>query len=62
MTVPERAGPWKKSSYSGSTDNCVEVATGNVVGVRDTKNREGGKLTVSSSQWAAFTAAVKTQQ
>jgi Domain of unknown function (DUF397) len=61
MTVPERAGPWKKSSYSGSTDNCVEIALGAAVGVRDTKDREGGQLAVGAGQWAALVAAVKSK-
>ena len=62
MTVPERAGPWKKSTYSGSTENCVEVKTGHAVGVRDTKDRNGGQLAVAAGQWSAFLTAVKTEQ
>jgi hypothetical protein len=46
---------WQKSSYSGSETNCVEVAmTQNVVGVRDTKDRDGGTLTLPISAWAAL--------
>jgi hypothetical protein len=42
---------WRKSSYSGPNDNCVEVALGSVVGVRDTKVRQAGQLTVSTPAW-----------
>jgi hypothetical protein len=47
---------WKTSSYTGSNGNCVEVAAGSTVAVRDTKDRDGGMLTVSSASWTAFTA------
>jgi len=46
---------WRKSSYSGSETECVEVAmTPNVVGVRDTKDRDGGTLSLSTSAWSAL--------
>lgn len=49
---------WRKSSYSGSEKECVEVGTGpGHVGVRDTKNREQGHLTIPRTTWAAFTRA-----
>lgn len=39
---------WRKSSYSGSQENCVEAArTSRGVLLRDSKNTEGGYLTVS---------------
>jgi hypothetical protein len=44
---------WRKSSYSGSDHNCVELATG---AVRDSKNPEGPMLPVDI---AALVAAVK---
>lgn len=49
---------WFKSSYSGTSgDNCVEVAVGpGFVGVRDSKNEDGGSLAVSSAEWSAFIA------
>jgi Domain of unknown function (DUF397) len=52
---------WRKSSYSGgSGGNCVEVAdaTGRVL-VRDTKNRDGGTLSIPADVWRKFTATLK---
>ncbi|MFD9966398.1 DUF397 domain-containing protein [Amycolatopsis sp. NPDC058986] len=49
---------WHKSSYSGSQTECVEVAVApSVVGVRDTKDRQGGTLTVPAAAWSAFLKA-----
>jgi hypothetical protein len=52
-------GVWRKSSYSGDQTNCVEVALGSVVGVRDTKDRAAGVLTMSSGSWSVFVAEVR---
>jgi hypothetical protein len=47
---------WRKSSYSGGDNNCVEVGTtGTRVAVRDSKNPSGAALNVSASAWRAFT-------
>ncbi|MFD9896104.1 DUF397 domain-containing protein [Amycolatopsis sp. NPDC059027] len=47
---------WHKTSYSsGSGANCVEVAAAPlVVAVRDTKDRDGGQLTLPAPAWSAF--------
>jgi hypothetical protein len=48
---------WRKSSRSGSGSNgaCVEVAlVSAAVGVRDSKNPEGGHLVFSDSAWRVF--------
>jgi Domain of unknown function (DUF397) len=51
---------WRKSSYSGNTGNCVEVAvTESVVGVRDSKNPDGRPLAFAPDEWLAFTAGIK---
>lgn len=51
---------WRTSTYTDTGGQCVEVAmTSDAVGVRDTKNRAGGHLTVPASRFAAFIAAVK---
>jgi len=51
---------WRKSSYSGgSSADCVEVApAAEVVGVRDTKSRELGHLTVARNTWTTFIRSV----
>lgn len=49
---------WRKSSYSGTQSNCVEVApTPRTTDVRDSKNRDGGELCVSRTAWRAFVRA-----
>ena len=52
---------WVKSSYSGgSGGNCVEVASQpGSVAVRDSKNPAGGHLSVTATNWQAFTRALK---
>ncbi|MFI6779143.1 DUF397 domain-containing protein [Nocardia sp. NPDC050412] len=52
---------WVKSSRSGATKECVEVAfldTG-IVGVRDSKNPTGPALTFTPTEWDTFTARVQ---
>lgn len=51
---------WRKSSRSSDKANCVEVGLGgSVVGVRDTKDRNGGTLAFSTEQWASFVRSVR---
>ncbi len=51
---------WRKSSFSGSQANCVEVADhDDRVLVRDTKNRAGVVLRFSSGAWRRFADQVK---
>ncbi|QQQ76708.1 DUF397 domain-containing protein [Saccharothrix sp. 6-C] len=51
---------WRKSSRSGSAAQCVELAIGGqVAGVRDTKNRDGGTLEFGVRAFSAFLADVK---
>jgi hypothetical protein len=48
---------WRKSRRSGSNGGqCVEVATNlaGVVAIRDSKDPDGPKLTVTPTQWQAF--------
>ncbi|MBF6287759.1 DUF397 domain-containing protein [Nocardia cyriacigeorgica] len=49
---------WFKSSYSGPSQDCVEVAhfDGGQVGVRDSKNPTGPALTFAPTAWDAFMA------
>jgi hypothetical protein len=51
---------WRKSSYSSSSANCVEVAaTGTSVAVRDSKDPDGPVLLYPRAGMAAFIAGVK---
>jgi hypothetical protein len=52
---------WRKSSLSGSGNNCVEVADNlpGIVAVRDSKNPHGPKLIFTPNEWTAFIAGVK---
>ena len=51
---------WRKSSYSGGDNNCVEIAaTGANVAVRDSKNPLAGALSFRPGAWQAFTAGVR---
>jgi len=62
VTSPNLDGAiFRKSSRSGQSGNCVEVATNlpDVVAVRDTKNRRGGTLVFTTAEWAAFIGGVR---
>jgi Domain of unknown function (DUF397) len=53
--------PWRKSSYSNTGANCVEIArtrSGKVV-VRDSKDPRGPALAFSPDEWKAFVAKVR---
>jgi hypothetical protein len=51
----EVAYNWRKSSHSGATGNCLQVAAcSHTVHVRDSKNPAGPVLTLTPAQWAAF--------
>jgi Domain of unknown function (DUF397) len=53
--------PWRKSSYSNSGANCVEVAgtRSGKVAVRDSRNPRGGALSFSPDEWRTFVAKVQ---
>lgn len=59
----DRTNPlaWRKASFSGASDNCVEVAHTPDGGraVRDSKNPTGPMLAFTPSEWDAFIAGVK---
>ena len=50
---------WRKSSYSGQSGNCVEVARNlpGLVAVRDSTHPDGGKLVVPQETWRVFLSA-----
>lgn len=46
---------WRKASYSGNGEACVETANVNgAVLVRDTANRDGFTLSVPAGAWKTF--------
>lgn len=59
--MTENPVPWRKSTYSGSQANCVEVGdfAGHLILVRDTKNRKGTAVDVSPGAWRALVAKVR---
>jgi hypothetical protein len=59
MTLPYE---WNKSSFSGSTGNCVQVARNRpgVVAVRDSKDPHGPKLIFAPAEWESFAAGVRS--
>jgi hypothetical protein len=64
MTSTQAAGlaraEWRKSSYSGGGNQCVEVArVGGNVAVRDSKDPGGGQLRFSAAGWEAFLDSVR---
>ncbi|MDH6109369.1 hypothetical protein P3T36_000141 [Kitasatospora sp. MAP12-15] len=62
MSVDLTCASWRKSTYSGSGGQCVEVADGfpGIVPVRDSKDPSGPALVLTSDAFAAFVAGVKT--
>lgn len=53
-------GPFRKSSLSDNSGNCVEVApTRAGRAVRDSKDPSGPVLHLSSEQWGAFVGSIK---
>jgi hypothetical protein len=60
MTVDLSEAQWRKSSLSGSCDNCVEVAfVGDAVAVRDSKDPDGAALLYTLDEWDAFIGGIK---
>ena len=57
---------WRKSSYSFSNGNCVEVAllpggpVGETVGLRDSQNPDGPILRFTRGEFAALLGGVRT--
>jgi len=51
---------WRTSSYTNNGGACVEVADNlpGVVAVRDSKDRNGPVLVLTSAQWSEFTAGI----
>ena len=53
--------PWRKSSYSNPSGNCVEAAgLAGGVGLRDSRSPDGPALAFTSASWDAFIRRVKS--
>lgn len=51
---------WRKSTYSGGNGSCVEIADlGTTAAVRDSKDRNGPKLTFAADEWRSFLDSIK---
>ena len=52
---------WRKSTYStNGGENCVETASdAGVILVRDTTNRDGGTLAITSAAWEKFVVSLR---
>jgi hypothetical protein len=60
--VSEQFLAWRKSTRSSGGGNCVEVSiseSGDAVGVRDTKNRDGGTLVFPRAAFEGFLAGAR---
>jgi len=56
------AASWRKSSYSGDNENCVEVRAEQAsVTVRDSK-KPGPTLNFPNSTWRAFTVTARAHR
>ncbi|QFG24491.1 DUF397 domain-containing protein [Actinomadura sp. WMMB 499] len=56
---------WRKSSYSGAggTDNCIELARiTEAVGIRDSKDPDGGHLALGHAAFADLLTRVKRDE
>ncbi|MBE9376085.1 DUF397 domain-containing protein [Saccharopolyspora sp. HNM0983] len=52
---------WRTSTRTQGQGQCVEVGFGaDVVGIRDTKNRGAGQITIAARHWRDFVRDVKT--
>jgi hypothetical protein len=60
MTSGQRFSGWRKASRSDERGDCVEVGFApGLVGVRDTKDQDGGTLAFAQEEWQHFSKAVK---
>jgi len=61
MEVSLDQAAWRKSSYSGQTGNCVEVADRlpGAVAIRDSKDPDGPMLVLAHSAWRSLARRVR---
>jgi hypothetical protein len=62
VTVNPSRAAWRKSSYSGQSGDCIEVAGGlpDAVGVRDSKHCGGPALLLTPGAWRTLLRRVKS--
>jgi len=62
MDHDDAATPWRKSSYSNTGANCVEVAQtrSGKIAVRDSKDPDGRTLSISPDEWQTFITKIRT--
>ncbi|MEU6601576.1 DUF397 domain-containing protein [Streptomyces flaveolus] len=54
---------WYKSTYSGDSSNCVEIATTpTTIHIRDSKTPTARHLTLTHSTWADFLPCLRAAQ
>jgi hypothetical protein len=55
---------WRKSTFSGGSGSCVEVARNlpGIVAVRDSKDREGPALVFTRDDWRTFLNGVRADE
>jgi hypothetical protein len=53
---------WRKSSHSGEETNCVEVRLAGLSQIRDTKDRAGGTLSVTTRSWEALVTSLNARK
>jgi hypothetical protein len=60
-SMHEIDGPWRKSTFSNPSGNCVEVATvtSGLVAVRNSRDPEGGVLFYTRPEIDAFVRGAK---
>ncbi|WP_280238145.1 DUF397 domain-containing protein [Nocardia abscessus] len=64
MSVDLSGARWFKSTRSSAGSDCVEIAHlhGGYVGVRDSKNPDGGVLVFTPSEWEGFLSGARNGQ
>ncbi|WP_405490598.1 DUF397 domain-containing protein [Nocardia sp. NBC_00511] len=62
MTIDLTGAHWFKASYSGGSNECVEIAwiATDHVGVRDSKDPTGSAIVFTSNEWNTFTLGINS--
>jgi hypothetical protein len=62
MDHDDATTPWRKSSYSNSGANCVEIARtrSGKIAVRDSKDPDGQALSFRPDEWQSFITKTRT--